>query len=184
MAMSALKGHVEYVIERSIRLTRQDDQLWPRDRRETYLLRESVEIPLSIDRRVLPMSTAHADDVDGVEITFAVVIEDSATSLLEKEGLGMDEILPRDLARLGYDVCDNAKYSALTNFGRSAEQKAQLASQWAAALNAHHLFANVLDARKFSKLASEQYPEHAPFSVVGLYVEGRAAARPSGARDE
>jgi hypothetical protein len=181
MAMSALKGHVEYVIERSFRLARRDDQLWPRDRRERYLLRDSAAPPLSIDRSVLP--TIHADEADGIEITYAVVVEGGAASLLESEGLGMDETVPRDLALLGYDVCDDAKTSALTNFGRSSDEKVQLAAQWAGALNAHQLFVHALDARRFSAFATQRHPEHAPFSAVGLYVDGRTASRLSGALD-
>jgi len=175
--MNEMDVHREYVIERSLRAVRKDDRAWPESRRQSYLLLESSSVPLSIDQRVLPETS----EDDGVEITFSVVIDGNSPSLLQGEGLGMDELVSPGLILLGYDVCDDAKTSAVTNFGRKEPERSRLVSQWTATLNTHHLFAELADATAFRELACRQYPEHAPFSVVGLYVVKAAAARMSGA---
>ena len=161
--------HVEYVIERSLRIFRHDDALWPAERRRTYLLVEDVEIPVSIDARVLP--TARDDETGRHCRAVVATIAAGSATLLENQGRVLNEAIDTEQhERLGFDVCDDARTSALANFGRSLTERDDLARRWGATLNDHHLFATWSDANEFRQFANQRYPEHAPFNVLGLYV--------------
>ena len=68
---------------------------------------------------------------------------------------------------LGFDIADPG-ISGLSNCGYGAGRDA-LASQWAPHLNRYHLFDDLARALAFRALTNARVPEHAPFSVLGLW---------------
>lgn len=71
---------------------------------------------------------------------------------------------------LGFDVTDGSFLSGLSNCGYDPQQRAELVSRWGPSLNEHHLFRNMADALEFRLLSNDRVPEHAPFSVIGLWL--------------
>jgi hypothetical protein len=169
--MSLANAATEYVIERSIRARRIDKVIWPFERRQRYMLRDNTVIPLSIDPSVLPLVEPNTLASEAFPIVATVFVAANAISLLEREGRAKGETFDRSqVEHLGYDVCDDAKISALLNFGHTDEDHAALKQRWARALNEHHLFIDADDAAAFTAFAGQLYPEHSPLSLVGLYA--------------
>jgi hypothetical protein len=71
---------------------------------------------------------------------------------------------------LGFDVADGSLLSGLSNCGYEPEEARSLRGEWARHLTEHHLFADAGRAAAFRELADLRVPEHAPFSVYGLYL--------------
>ncbi|HEX7601430.1 MAG TPA: hypothetical protein VF316_07495 [Polyangiaceae bacterium] len=82
--------------------------------------------------------------------------------------------VPRDGWRfVGFDVSDAGLISALCNCGYSGrEELDQSRDRWARELNEHHLFDGVDQALAFMAASDARVPEHAPFEVYGLWIEG------------
>ncbi len=71
---------------------------------------------------------------------------------------------------LGYDVSDSGFTSAVSNMGfTSGDNVPSLRERWGPCLNKHHLFDRAEDAVSFKELSNQRIPEHAPFSVFGLW---------------
>jgi hypothetical protein len=69
---------------------------------------------------------------------------------------------------LGYDVADGA-ISGLTNCGYTDDEPQAARARWVPLLNESHLFARAEDAFDFAAYSDVRVPEHAPFSVFGLW---------------
>ena len=97
-----------------------------------------------------------------------------AITKLCAEDAAEPRFVPRDgWLLLGFDVSDAGLISALCNCGYSdREEVEQSRSRWAHALNEHHLFDGVDQALAFKVASDERVPEHAPFDVYGLWIEG------------
>ena len=74
---------------------------------------------------------------------------------------------------LGYDVADAGLLSGLSNCGYEEDERAALRARFGQRLNEHHLFAAREDAEAFRGLTDRRVPEHAPFSVYGLWEVAR-----------
>jgi hypothetical protein len=73
----------------------------------------------------------------------------------------------------GYDIADSGLLSGLSNCGflaHEAEDAARLRTQWAGRLNRWHLFDDPTHASDFARLADARVPEHAPFTVYGIWA--------------
>ncbi|MCC7086757.1 MAG: hypothetical protein IT427_17285 [Pirellulales bacterium] len=74
---------------------------------------------------------------------------------------------------LGFDiVADQSLLSGLMNCGYDDTERAHAAKQWHNELNDHHLFRTLDKAIEFRTWSDRRVIEHAPFSVVGIYVVG------------
>lgn len=177
---------------------------WTAERRQMFLLRADLLKPLSTDSLVwdslfnsmlaedtldVPFYTGPFglwDDLERMRAYLASAWGTAwkpcwliAITLVHEDG-EPNEIQPDSRLTsgawqcLGYDVSDQGLLSGLSNCGYGAEQPA-LATAWAHHLNRYHLFTEAAHARRFKAITDERVPEHAPFSVFGLYfVESRA----------
>ncbi len=93
----------------------------------------------------------------------------AVTRCAEQEGGSLADLGPA-WQRLGYDVADDGLISGLSNCGYGEEEAAEMRLAWSGRLNVHHLFDNPSLAFEFRALTGRRVPEHAPFSVYGLYV--------------
>lgn len=164
-----------------------DDAHWTDERRAEYLLEPAVRRPLSVDEAVWlrPESslvvgrglTVETPKYRALEAACAAAKPGEAVvAITAWRGLGEREVgepgEPSDVdaawERLGWDVCDGFFPSALSNCGYSSTQREDLA-HFTPALNEHGLFRELPPAFAFRDLANRRVPEHAPFSVLGLY---------------
>lgn len=164
----------DIVFEHTLRSRRYAQSEWAPERRRLYLLRQDVELPLSIDRYVLPHALPDEPASDTLELLAVVVSTPASQETVEQwSPFDTGHAVPEDsdLARhhLGYDICDQSKISALMNCGYEPGEREQLGDQWSARLNEHHLFESLADADEFRALSDGRVREHAPFVVVRLY---------------
>lgn len=81
-----------------------------------------------------------------------------------------DFVPPKEATFVGYDVVD-PQYSALCNCGYGTEaQRASAKTEWAAELNASHLFEDRSTAERFVTASNTRIPEHAPFVLAAVYL--------------
>ena len=73
---------------------------------------------------------------------------------------------------LGYDVADHFLLSALANCGYPSEDLAIADNRWGGFLNENGLFGQVEAAESYRMESDARVPEHAPFSVFGMYQIG------------
>lgn len=93
----------------------------------------------------------------------------------------VDELMSERWVRVGYDVCDHWMISALQNCAFSGSEMVKSNVDWSARINEWHLFSSVDTAVEFSFFSDVRVPEHAPFSVYGLYFIESALTCPSSA---
>jgi hypothetical protein len=178
-----------------------EQQAWPPERRSTYLLRPSVDQPLSTDPLVWPRILGESEG--GLSTT---IVEPDLTSFQQRLGridhrarpyaVIAVSILPVPLdpdslralpppepstidgawSRLGYDVSDEALLSGLSNCAYGDGEIGALRAQWGPHLNDHHLFRDAARALEFRTITDERVPEHAPFFAYGLYEVRRASS--------
>ena len=98
-----------------------------------------------------------------------------AITKISAEDAAEPRFVPRDgWLFLGFDVSDAGLISALCNCGYSGrEELEQSRDRWAHELNEHHLFDGVDQALAFKAASDKRVPEHAPFEVYGLWIDGR-----------
>jgi hypothetical protein len=146
---------------------------WDAARREEYLLRD-VDFPVSWDRRVLPTVTSETAESDDFEL-FAMILPDpNAPEILSRWRIGQtfSELPARafEWLLLGYDVCDEAGLSGLTNCGSNdIFERAAHARKWAPLLNQLHLLDSESHANGFRIELNARVVKHAPFLVHRLY---------------
>lgn len=174
-------------------------QAWPPARRSTFLLRQSVEQPLSTDPLVWPRVISESEGglstrivepdltlfqqrlrridyrapcaVIALSIVPVPLDPDSLRALAAPEPSTVDG----GWSHLGYDVSDEGLLSGLSNCGYGDGEVSALRAEWGPDLNDHHLFRDAARALKFRTITDERVPEHAPFFVYGLYEVRRAS---------
>lgn len=175
------------------------DDRWTAERRSTYLLRPDVRFPLSVDPNVwerapgdqtYPAPWTPVEDVQerAAALTaskhrvcvavFAVAPEDLAEEDALRSRTGADSPLATHPAWtfVGFDVADGTEVSGLSNCGYGPE-RATLRAVWAPRLNDRGLFRDLEDAFAFREVTNARVPEHAPFTVYGIWiVPGKGAA--------
>lgn len=154
---------------------------WDEKRRQVYLLRTAVDLPLSADSYVWPSALADRawdllpdDDVlreniiacknlaalesviEAARTREGVLIAITEVCAVEHRGAGEPRHLPPTAVFLGYDVMDESNLSVLMNHGHANDPADVIdawRSQWATRLNEHHLFEDVPAAAAFSEEA-------------------------------
>lgn len=147
---------------------------WDDERRAQYLLRD-VPWPLSVD----PLVWSRADESAGWAARFDTAEaaraargpDEWAVAITQWGGPGEPPVAGSEAPdprweRLGYDLA--AGVSGLSNCGYEDGDRARFAD-FAAALNAWHLFDDLPTGFAFRDVTNRRVPEHAPFGVVGLY---------------
>jgi hypothetical protein len=174
------------------------DTAWTAERRATYLLREGVRKPLSVDPRVWPSlfgedfpgwrgpNAGLWDDLSRMRKARGVPLskahEAVAVGWISGDGFStasplgpfQERMAPPtasdDWSFLGFDVADAGFISGLTNCGYGAGERDGLRATWRQALNVHHLFSGLDEAFAFKAVADRRVLEHAPFFVYSLWL--------------
>jgi hypothetical protein len=123
-----------------------------------------------MDRSVMP--EAAAGDRQAMELIVAAVpTAGSLDAISGWRGQELDEDLPAapEWRLIGYDVCDAAGTSGLSNCGYEPGERAE-AESFAAKLNERHLVSDLASADAFRQWCDRRVPEHAPFAVLALYA--------------
>jgi hypothetical protein len=143
-------------------------------RRGSHLIRKDVKVPLSADPRVTVRS--NTPDPDSGRIIVTVRDDDQDGMLLSALAsiYNAVEVQSTDYAIgatfLGFDVCDQDLYSALTNCGYGNEfDRSKAEATWSDRLNENHLFDKIEFAKCMRHESNVRVPEHAPFFVLRLY---------------
>lgn len=175
-----------------VRVEPSGDDGWTAERRSTYLLRPDVRFPLSVDTNVwerAPGDLAHPvpwTPVEDVQKRAAALMASkhrvcvavfgaAAADPAEEEDLrsrtGADTPLAADPAWtfVGFDIADGTEISGLSNCGYGAEIDT-LSAAWARRLNDRGLFRHLEDAFAFREVTNARVPEHAPFTVYGIWI--------------
>ena len=161
-------------------------EAWDEARREQFLLRLDA-LPLSVDEAVWPRRSGPSEAPLEVVTPRYASLEDAVANALPDEvvvgitawrGRGEPE-LPAgpawpmkpdpDWERLGWDVVSGVFPSALTNCGYDEDLRDEWRARWGPELNERHLFEDLPMAFAFRDASQRRVPEHAPFSVMGLY---------------
>lgn len=174
-----------------VRVDPSADSDWSAERRSEYLLRPDIAFPLSVDPNVWervpgdaagPLPWIPVVDVQSraaalmspsrrvCVAVFAAAAEDDAEADDFRRRTGADAALAVDSgwSFAGFDVADGTEVSGLSNCGYGKERDA-LRLAWAPRLNDRGLFHVVEDAFAFRELTDARVPEHAPFSVYGIW---------------
>lgn len=165
------------VVSDDLRSTHRTREAWrDPERRRLYLLRSDVAVPLSADPRVTLPADAEADAWRLVVSLHRDDQEGAATAQFPDGSVDRPfgsweppHGAAADLPRLGFDVCDRDRYSALLGCGYDDEVREELRRVWAAKLDAHHLLRTLDDARSFRRAADARVREHAPFFVMRVH---------------
>lgn len=141
-------------------------EAWPAHRRRSYLLREGVSCPLSVDKNVWPLENKGR----GVSVLLTACGTDEEY-LARWMGLPVLESFSNagDWQLLGYNVCDQTLISGLMNCGYMSDSEKVPFSLWVERLNVWHLFDDPADAAAFAEQTDHRVREHSPFHVFGLY---------------
>ena len=145
-------------------------QAWPRVRRERYLLRTDVRLPISVDRAVLPEADAEASGcIDVVATVVPTVGSEEGTSRWRGSEIYGDLPTTPEWRRLGFDVCDATGTSGLMNCGYEVEER-HLVDDFVERVNDYHLLETAEAADEFRRVCDRRVPEHAPFALLAVYV--------------
>lgn len=144
---------------------------WPLQRRERYLIRTDVSLPMSLDPAVLPVADEHAPGVVEIVAT-AVPTVGSKEAVAKWRGSELSQGLPQspEWQCLGYDVCDEVGTSGLMNCAYENAER-DLVDDFALRITEHHLLRTVGDADRFREVCDQRVAEHAPFAVLGIYAK-------------
>jgi hypothetical protein len=154
---------------------------WDGDRRRRFLLRPDSEIPLSVDTMIWPSLVKRAGGVpEGVDRNYesslasrpeevrAAVRGQEAEIVAITEG---DEPLSNDdWILVGWDLANRWLLSGIGNCGKDAEEWRPIRQRWVEEVNENNLFADYGSADEFRAEVDRLVPEHAPFTVYGLWV--------------
>lgn len=175
-----------------VRVDPSGDGGWTAERRSTYLLRPDVRFPLSVDPNVwerpagdlpAPLPWTAVEDVQQraaalmaskhhvCVAVFAAAAEDPAEEEDLRSRTGADSPLATHPAWtfVGFDIADGTEISGLSNCGYGAELET-LRAAWASRLNDRGLFRDIEDAFAFREVTNARVPEHAPFTVYGIWI--------------
>jgi hypothetical protein len=162
-----------------------DAGAWDDARRRTYLLADAPR-PFSVDEAVWMrkdstlrlgrgvdiatprfMRLSDARSAAGADETIVAITTWSGAAEPAFEAADPPDVDPT-WEHLGWDIVEGFFPSALSNCGYGADREVW-ARDFAAHLNAHHLFTDLTVAFAFRDLQRRRVPEHGPFSVMGLY---------------
>jgi hypothetical protein len=147
---------------------------WTSERRRIYLITPDVEIPISMDTRVLPEASSGEPRSDVFELCAAFVVtpESEGAVRVWEHALFKQEIPPsaETAIDLGYDVCDRVGTSGLMNCGQQGAKMNETNGYWRFALNRHHLFSSLVDADAYRRKLDKELTEHAPFAILQLFA--------------
>jgi hypothetical protein len=162
---------------------------WDEERRDSYLLRPEVPVPLSVDEAVWPRPGSSLAEgrfevltprYSSLEDALAAATSDEVVVAISQwRGPGEPELpagptwpMKVDPAweRLGWDVVDGVFPSGISNCQFRPEEVLQWRDGWAERFNGHHLFDELPVAFAWRDQCAKRVPEHAPFSVMGLYL--------------
>ena len=147
---------------------------WPSERRRTYLIAPDVEIPISLDMKVLPEARPdeHRSQVFELWVAFVVTPDSDLATQAWEHVLYKQEAPPsaETVIDLGYDVCDRVGTSGLMNCARDGAATNGAEGYWRFALNRHHLFSRLIDADVYRKKMDNELIEHAPFAIMQLFA--------------
>jgi hypothetical protein len=147
---------------------------WPSERRRTYLIAPDVEIPISLDTKVLPEARPDEQRSQVLELCAAFVVtpESELATRAWEHVLFKQEAPPsaETVIDLGYDVCDRVGTSGLMNCAQQGAEVNGAEGYWRFALNRHHLFSRLIDADAYRKKMDKEVIEHAPFAIVQLFA--------------
>jgi hypothetical protein len=171
---------------------------WDDDRRSRFLIRQSVERPLSVDRSVWPALDSEKNEQNPLYLSGSVhqILRDrpelatgsSGDPVIIEVGAVEDEqsaeywrrvfygyLRPHEdtgiTARfddLGYDVADRYLLSGLSNCALSEQELAALRREWTDRINRFGLFEEAASATSFKDVCDRLIPEHAPFCAYRL----------------
>lgn len=168
---------------------------WSAERIQTYLLKQQVEKPLSVDRIVWSAALAGApnnalNNLDlwrnsnvmkqffiamsrttdnALPVAFTLFCDDNI-SLEYLDLIGIDpETIPPHWKLMGYDVADAGQISGLTNCGYNPPEIADYSGFFGDHLNEYHLLTDLNMAFIFAEMTDDRVSEHAPFYVYGIY---------------
>lgn len=156
---------------------------WSSERRQKHLVRADAN-PISVDRTVMPEMADPANAHAGIFISAWLVPGGSSRAAeAEASEFRQDETrLPAGhRVGLGFDVCDTAFTSMLSNTVW-LDPDGPDRRFWSLALSQHHLFHAMEDAKAFCALATIAVPEHAPIVVVELFAHSPIAASAAAGR--
>jgi hypothetical protein len=161
---------------------------WDEERRDSYLLRPEVEVPLSVDEAVWPRPDSPLAEgrlevltprYASLEDALAAADPDAeVVAITQWRGPGEPELpagptwpMKVDDAwlRLGWDVVDGVFPSGISNCQFHPGDVLDWRDRWADRFNDHHLFDDLPTAFAYRDVAGRRVPEHAPFAVMGLY---------------
>jgi hypothetical protein len=177
---------------------------WDPARRATYLLREEIIRPLSVDEAVWPclkddslsreifldpedspnglrlhsIKFKAALPVKNAAILLAITVQEpDANQLRARHKISSSLINVRKLHShgfdlLGYDVADAWFASGLANCGYAPGTKINVSARYGKALNDYGLFSGIIEAGLFRVECDKRVPEHAPFTILGLWSCG------------
>jgi hypothetical protein len=149
---------------------------WSDDRRrEQYLLRTDVTVPISADPRV----TMRTEDPSEVGSRIAVIAqgedqEGEAKSTFQAAFCSFPTIETfAESEFLGFDVCDCDLYSALLNCGYVHQSNpTDPKPLWGSALTERHLLRHLEDAKAVREAADARVAAHAPFFILRVFRHG------------
>ena len=146
-------------------------------RRSLYLLDPECPIPVSFDRRVLPLSVGGEATEHTLRLVARAVVRGAA---MRKRAFGLvatwDEAPPVGPIPLGYDVGDGS-VSLLMNAGFADDEARERRRTWRPRVNAVGLFEHLEDAQRYADFCDIRVPEHAPAWVIELSTDEAGFAR-------
>jgi hypothetical protein len=154
---------------------------WSGERRQRFLLRPDAEVPLSVDTMIWPSLIRAAGNLpEGVDVDYESSLAArpeqvrAAVRGQDAEIVGITEgdepLLGEAWILLGWDIADRWLLSGIANCGKDAEEWRPLRQRWVSELNDNNLFADYGAAEECRPEIERLVPEHAPFSVYGLWL--------------
>jgi hypothetical protein len=147
-------------------------KLWPPERRDQYLLAQSVEVPVSLDQGVLPEVSPNDPASEVLELIGVVYPRVGLKVFDDWLRFRTGDAIPTtsdEWFQFGFDVCGSFSVSALMNCGYSEGERQLLAPVWRLMLNRFHLFEEHHHAERFATIADSLIKEHAPFVPIRLF---------------
>jgi hypothetical protein len=154
---------------------------WDGARRQRFLLRPDVTIPLSVDTMIWPSLLIDTGRLPaGVEPNYETSLAArpeqvrAAVRGREAEIIGITEgdepLAGDDWVLLGWDIADGAVISGISNCGIEPEEWRPIRKRWVDEVNDNNLFSDYGAADECRKDIDRLVPEHAPFTVYGLWL--------------
>jgi hypothetical protein len=160
------------------------DPAWGGTRREQYLLRPEIAVPLSVDRMVWPSLLTNRDAPFGLLLTLDE-LDRHSTRLVESgvdhptlvcisgfadsplpEAWGIASPLPNIAGTdLGFDIADASLLSGLSNCGLTPPEQRKMRAAWTRNVNHYGLVNDLESASLIRKEYDELVQEHSPFYV-------------------